>query len=84
LDPLPHVAAVITNLEEELSMVDRMKDALAGEMNRRQGGVGGGGGADVYDAEGARRLGGDGGAADGDPGAGGQGATRVHGVSSSR
>ncbi|WP_280467559.1 type VII secretion protein EccCa [Nocardia cyriacigeorgica] len=36
LDPLPHVAAVITNLEEELSMVDRMKDALAGEMNRRQ------------------------------------------------
>ncbi|MBB5912838.1 S-DNA-T family DNA segregation ATPase FtsK/SpoIIIE [Nocardia transvalensis] len=36
LDPLPHVAAVITNLEEELSLVDRMKDALAGEMNRRQ------------------------------------------------
>ncbi|MEV4124634.1 type VII secretion protein EccCa [Nocardia sp. NPDC049707] len=36
LDSLPHVAAVITNLEEELSMVDRMKDALAGEMNRRQ------------------------------------------------
>ena len=25
LDPLPHVAAVITNLEEELSMVDRMQ-----------------------------------------------------------
>ncbi|MFW0797729.1 type VII secretion protein EccCa [Gordonia sp. CPCC 205515] len=36
LDSAPHVAAVITNLEEELSMVDRMKDALAGEMNRRQ------------------------------------------------
>ncbi|QIS17819.1 type VII secretion protein EccCa [Nocardia terpenica] len=36
LDPLAHVAAVITNLEEELSLVDRMKDALAGEMNRRQ------------------------------------------------
>ncbi|MFC9995481.1 type VII secretion protein EccCa [Nocardia sp. NPDC127526] len=36
LDPLPHVAAVITNLEDELSMVDRMRDALAGEMNRRQ------------------------------------------------
>ncbi|MER7453416.1 type VII secretion protein EccCa [Nocardia beijingensis] len=36
LEPLPHVAAVITNLEEELSLVDRMKDALAGEMNRRQ------------------------------------------------
>ncbi|MFE5478993.1 MULTISPECIES: type VII secretion protein EccCa [unclassified Nocardia] len=36
LDSLPHVAAVITNLEDELSLVDRMKDALAGEMNRRQ------------------------------------------------
>ncbi|NLG54981.1 MAG: type VII secretion protein EccCa, partial [Rhodococcus sp.] len=36
LDSAPHVAAVITNLEEELAMVDRMKDALAGEMNRRQ------------------------------------------------
>ncbi|WP_433205046.1 type VII secretion protein EccCa [Nocardia sp. CA-107356] len=36
LDPLPHVAAVITNLEEELALVDRMRDALAGEMNRRQ------------------------------------------------
>ncbi|UGT60014.1 type VII secretion protein EccCa [Nocardia asteroides] len=36
LDPLPHVAAVITNLEDELALVDRMKDALAGEMNRRQ------------------------------------------------
>ncbi len=36
LDSLPHVAAVITNLEEELSLVDRMKDALAGELNRRQ------------------------------------------------
>ncbi|WP_067695601.1 type VII secretion protein EccCa [Nocardia jejuensis] len=36
LDPLPHVAAVITNLEEELDLVDRMRDALAGEMNRRQ------------------------------------------------
>ncbi|MYR07530.1 type VII secretion protein EccCa [Gordonia sp. SID5947] len=36
LDAAPHVAAVITNLEDELSMVDRMKDALSGEMNRRQ------------------------------------------------
>ncbi|QCQ92152.1 type VII secretion protein EccCa [Rhodococcus sp. SGAir0479] len=36
LDDAPHVAAVITNLAEELAMVDRMKDALAGEMNRRQ------------------------------------------------
>ncbi len=36
LEPLAHVAAVITNLEQDLSMVDRMKDALSGEMNRRQ------------------------------------------------
>ncbi|MGL4306992.1 MAG: type VII secretion protein EccCa [Mycobacteriaceae bacterium] len=36
LDSAPHVAAVITNLAEELAMVARMKDALAGEMNRRQ------------------------------------------------
>jgi DNA segregation ATPase FtsK/SpoIIIE, S-DNA-T family len=30
------VAAVITNLAEEASLVARMRDALAGEMNRRQ------------------------------------------------
>ncbi|MFE3292949.1 type VII secretion protein EccCa [Rhodococcus sp. NPDC059234] len=36
LEQAPHVAAVITNLAEELAMVDRMRDALAGEMNRRQ------------------------------------------------
>lgn len=36
MDGLPHVAAVITNLADELAMVDRMKDALEGEMNRRQ------------------------------------------------
>ncbi|NKY50427.1 type VII secretion protein EccCa [Nocardia vermiculata] len=36
LDSAPHVAAVITNLEEEADLVDRMKDALEGEMNRRQ------------------------------------------------
>lgn len=33
---LEHVAAIITNLEDELTLVDRMRDALAGEMNRRQ------------------------------------------------
>ncbi|MGA9871143.1 MAG: type VII secretion protein EccCa [Rhodococcus sp. (in: high G+C Gram-positive bacteria)] len=36
LEDAPHVAAVITNLSDDLAMVDRMKDALAGEMNRRQ------------------------------------------------
>ncbi|GAA1481692.1 type VII secretion protein EccC [Gordonia sinesedis] len=36
LESAPHVAAIITNLEQELAMVDRMKDALSGEMTRRQ------------------------------------------------
>ena len=36
LAELPHTAAVITNLQDDLSMVDRMYDALSGEMNRRQ------------------------------------------------
>ncbi|WP_236077863.1 type VII secretion protein EccCa [Rhodococcus sp. P1Y] len=36
LEDVPHVAAVITNLSDDLALVDRMKDALAGEMNRRQ------------------------------------------------
>ena len=35
-EDLPHVSAVITNLEEELILVDRMQDAIAGEINRRQ------------------------------------------------
>lgn len=34
--PLPHVSAVITNLADELSLVDRMQDALSGELIRRQ------------------------------------------------
>jgi DNA segregation ATPase FtsK/SpoIIIE, S-DNA-T family len=36
LQDAPHVAAVITNLADDLTLVDRMRDALAGEMNRRQ------------------------------------------------
>ena len=32
----PHVAAVITNLSDEAPLVARMRDALGGEMNRRQ------------------------------------------------
>jgi len=36
LGDAPHVAAVITNLADDLTQVDRMKDAIAGEMNRRQ------------------------------------------------
>jgi S-DNA-T family DNA segregation ATPase FtsK/SpoIIIE len=36
LADLPHVSAVITNLAQELTLVDRMQDALSGEMVRRQ------------------------------------------------
>ncbi|HEX4061155.1 MAG TPA: type VII secretion protein EccCa [Streptosporangiaceae bacterium] len=36
LERLGHVSAVITNLEEELPLVDRMRDALHGELVRRQ------------------------------------------------
>src|SRR5262249_52387406 len=36
LEGLPHVSAVITNLAEELPLVDRMQDALRGELVRRQ------------------------------------------------
>ena len=35
LDALPHTSAVITNLSDELTMVDRMRDAISGEMHRR-------------------------------------------------
>lgn len=33
---LPHTSAVITNLEDEAVLVERMFDAISGEMNRRQ------------------------------------------------
>ncbi len=36
LERLRHVAAVVTNLAEEAHLVERMRDALAGEMTRRQ------------------------------------------------
>ncbi len=35
-DRLPHTSAVITNLEDEIELVDRMQDALTGELTRRQ------------------------------------------------
>ena len=36
LDRLPHTSAVITNLADELSLVDRMLGAIQGELVRRQ------------------------------------------------
>ena len=36
LDQLPHTSAVITNLADELPLVDRMQDSIHGELVRRQ------------------------------------------------
>lgn len=36
LGDLPHVAAVVTNLGDDLALVDRMADTLTGELVRRQ------------------------------------------------
>ncbi|MFC8671141.1 type VII secretion protein EccCa [Streptomyces griseorubiginosus] len=36
LDGLPHTSAVITNLADEVALVERMQDALHGELIRRQ------------------------------------------------
>lgn len=36
LQPLPHVAGLITNLQDHLDQVDRFGTALAGELQRRQ------------------------------------------------
>jgi S-DNA-T family DNA segregation ATPase FtsK/SpoIIIE len=36
MSDLPHVSAVITNLGDDLALVDRMQDALSGELVRRQ------------------------------------------------
>ncbi|PWW64342.1 type VII secretion protein EccCa [Actinokineospora spheciospongiae] len=60
LDGAPHVAATITNLQGDLTLVDRMKDALAGEMNRRQEALKNGGNfKNVWEYEKARENGAD-------------------------
>ncbi|RZQ64090.1 type VII secretion protein EccCa [Amycolatopsis suaedae] len=60
LDTAPHVSAVITNLADEVTLVDRMKDALAGEMNRRQEALKDGGNfKNVWEYEKARENGAD-------------------------
>jgi S-DNA-T family DNA segregation ATPase FtsK/SpoIIIE len=33
---LPHVAGMVTNIEEDLTLVDRMREAVGGELRRRQ------------------------------------------------
>ncbi|MDQ3628069.1 MAG: type VII secretion protein EccCa [Actinomycetota bacterium] len=36
MEQIPHIAGAITNLQDDLTLVDRMHDALFGEMQRRQ------------------------------------------------
>ena len=55
---MPHVSAVITNLAEELTLVDRMRDAITGELNRRQELLRAAGNfANIHDYEKARAAG---------------------------
>jgi S-DNA-T family DNA segregation ATPase FtsK/SpoIIIE len=57
MDRLPHTSAVITNLADELHLVDRMRDSLNGEMIRRQELLRESGYSSLYDYE-KGRLGG--------------------------
>lgn len=55
----PHVSATITNLADDLTQVDRMQDALAGELNRRQEELQKAGAKNVWDYEEKRQAGAD-------------------------
>jgi len=58
LEHLPHVSAFITNLADELPLVDRMQDALQGELIRRQELLRAAGHSSIHDYEKARANGG--------------------------
>ncbi|MER6536468.1 type VII secretion protein EccCa [Streptomyces sp900105755] len=57
MDRLPHTSAVITNLADELHLVDRMRDSINGEMIRRQELLREAGHASQYEYEKARGQG---------------------------
>ncbi|WP_393061273.1 type VII secretion protein EccCa [Streptomyces sp. LN549] len=58
MSQLPHVAAVITNLADDLALVDRMGDAIRGELQRRQELLRSAGNyANIHDYEKARAAG---------------------------
>ncbi|WP_199848055.1 type VII secretion protein EccCa [Streptomyces dysideae] len=54
MDRLPHTSAVITNLADELHLVDRMQDSINGEMIRRQELLRAAGHSSLFDYEKAR------------------------------
>ncbi|MET7641763.1 type VII secretion protein EccCa [Streptomyces sp. NPDC005438] len=58
MSQMPHVAAVITNLADDLTLVDRMGDSIRGELNRRQQMLRDAGNyANIHDYEKARAAG---------------------------
>ncbi|MGW7007254.1 type VII secretion protein EccCa [Streptomyces sp. NPDC054933] len=58
MSELPHVAAVITNLADDLTLVDRMRDSITGELQRRQELLRASGNyANIHDYEKARAAG---------------------------
>ncbi|MDT8910751.1 type VII secretion protein EccCa [Amycolatopsis sp. PS_44_ISF1] len=57
MDRLPHTSAMITNLADELPLVDRMQDSLNGEMVRRQEQLRASGHPSLYEYEKARAAG---------------------------
>jgi len=59
MDRLPHTSAVITNLADELHLVDRMQDSINGEMIRRQELLRAAGYSSLFDYEKARLGGAD-------------------------
>jgi DNA segregation ATPase FtsK/SpoIIIE, S-DNA-T family len=54
MDRLPHTSAVITNLADEIHLVDRMQDSISGEMIRRQELLRAAGYSSLFDYEKAR------------------------------
>ncbi|MDX2705664.1 type VII secretion protein EccCa [Streptomyces sp. PA03-6a] len=57
MDRLPHTSAVITNLADEIHLVDRMRDSINGEMIRRQELLRESGYSSLFDYEKARNAG---------------------------
>ncbi|MCZ4100255.1 type VII secretion protein EccCa [Streptomyces sp. So13.3] len=58
MSAMPHVAAVITNLADDLTLVDRMRDSITGELQRRQELLRSSGSfANIHDYERARAAG---------------------------
>jgi S-DNA-T family DNA segregation ATPase FtsK/SpoIIIE len=58
MEKLPHTSAVITNLADELPLVDRMQDSITGEMTRRQEILRESGYSSLFEYEKARNTGG--------------------------